>query len=76
MQDGIGTAARFRFPTGIDVDAFGNIFVADRGNRSIRRIDPVTRQVITIAGLNTVDPADVDAPTPWMRVFLNLLTWP
>jgi len=36
--DGVGTAASFRGPMGIAVDATGVVYVADSGNRSIRRI--------------------------------------
>lgn len=36
--NGIGTAARFNFPDGIACDRFGNIFVADTTNHTIRLI--------------------------------------
>ena len=36
--DGVGTAAAFRGPMGIAVDAAGVVYVADTGNRSVRRI--------------------------------------
>jgi sugar lactone lactonase YvrE len=44
------TKAKFNFPTGITVDAEGNIFIADRFNSIVRRIDPVTLNVTTHAG--------------------------
>jgi serine/threonine protein kinase, bacterial len=47
--DGTGSAARFGNPAGIAVDASGNVFVADEGNHSIRKITPDTR-VSTFAG--------------------------
>ena len=36
--DGVGTTASFRGPNGIAVDSAGVVYVADTGNRSIRRI--------------------------------------
>jgi hypothetical protein len=38
--DGIGPAARFDSPEGIAADANGNLFVADTGNRAVRKITP------------------------------------
>jgi sugar lactone lactonase YvrE len=37
-EDGIGTAALFSRPTDVAVDASGNVYVADAGNCTIRRI--------------------------------------
>lgn len=48
--DGVGGFARFNAPNGIAVDGAGNLFVADTGNHTIRKISP-DGMVTTFAGL-------------------------
>jgi sugar lactone lactonase YvrE len=48
--DGMGSEARFRNPSGAATDSAGNVFVADEGNSTIRRITP-EGLVTTLAGL-------------------------
>ena len=48
-QDGVGTTARFNHPDGVALDNTGNLYVADKGNATIRRITPAG-VVSTLAG--------------------------
>ena len=47
--DGVGTAARFYYPSGVAADAAGNVYVADTENHTLREISP-TGIVTTQAG--------------------------
>ena len=55
-EDGIGAAARFQYPVGTATDASGNVYVADSGNDTIRKITP--------GGAS----GDVSNPANWGRV--------
>lgn len=47
--DGSGAAARFAIPSGLAIDGSGNLYVADQGNHTLRKITPAG-EVSTIAG--------------------------
>ncbi|HYG77197.1 MAG TPA: PKD domain-containing protein [Planctomycetota bacterium] len=49
-DEGPGTAASLSAPTGVAVDAAGNILFSDMGNNRVRRINVTTGIVITVAG--------------------------
>jgi sugar lactone lactonase YvrE len=51
--DGTGAAARFYFPSGITIDADGNLYVTEFGTHRVRRITP-SGVVSTIAGSGPV----------------------
>jgi hypothetical protein len=51
--DGVGIAARFNSPTGIDIDPSGNLFVSDTTNNLIRKVSS-TGTVTTVAGVSGV----------------------
>lgn len=50
IANGSSTAAQFNNPSGVAVDAAGNVYVADKGNHAIRKIDPF-RNVTNFAGV-------------------------
>ena len=61
--DGIGSAVRFFEPQAIAVDAEGTLFIADTGNRSVRKLSPsgvVTTLVGPDAGLGRIEGITVD----------------
>ena len=53
--NGVGTAASFNDPSGITVDATGNLYIADADNNLIRKINPaglVTNVAGTLPGIS------------------------
>lgn len=59
-EDGPGSNARFNLPSGVAVDGAGNVYVADTGNYTIRKITPEA-VVSTVAG-KPGSPGGTDGP--------------
>ena len=59
---GPATSASLFEPQGIAVDAAGNVYIADYGNRRVRRVDP-SGIITTVAGGGTANPVDGGPPT-------------
>ena len=49
---GAATDARLNSPRGVAVDGVGNLYIADTGNRRVRRVDSAGT-IVTIAGTNS-----------------------
>ena len=47
---GPATRAEFRYPSGVAVDAMGNLYIADQRDHRIRRVDAATGTISNIAG--------------------------
>lgn len=47
--DGVASVAEFRWPYGVVMDGIGNLYISDRGNHTIRVLDPLGN-VSTFAG--------------------------
>jgi sugar lactone lactonase YvrE len=58
--DGAATAAKFCRPSGIAIDSADNLYVADGGNNSIRKITPVGVVSTLVSGLNSPNQIAVD----------------
>lgn len=55
--DGVGTSAMFRKPSGVTIDADGNLYVTDTNNHRIRKVTP-EGVVTTVAGSGVIAFAD------------------
>ena len=53
-DSGPATSASLNLPRGVAVDASGNLYIADRSNHRIRRVDDATGVITTVAGTGAV----------------------
>ena len=58
--DGTGALARFGGIAGLAIGSGGFLFATDPGNRTVRRIDPATRNVETVSGAPSSPPGPRD----------------
>jgi NHL repeat len=72
--DAVRTDARFNAPTGLAVDAHGDLYIGDAGNHLIRKMDLVSGMVIRYAGVpGTAGSADGPLLAATFDAPLNLL---
>jgi hypothetical protein len=60
---GLGSAARFNYPTGVSVDTAGNVYVADVNNHTIRNSVASAPATVTLSGLSKTYTGSAQAPT-------------
>src|SRR5262249_7747871 len=53
-EGGPATRAQIDRPTGLAVDANGNLYITDSGNPAIRNVDAASQIITTVAGLGTI----------------------
>ncbi len=52
-DNGPATSAKLYLPTGVALDTFGDLYIADAGNNRIRKVEITTGTITTIAGTGT-----------------------
>jgi sugar lactone lactonase YvrE len=60
---GPAVSAEINFPNDVDVDAAGNVYIADSGNNRVRKIDTNGLITTVVGGLNNAGSAGVNAPS-------------
>jgi len=67
---GAATSANLRNPSDVAVDAGGNIYIAERNNHRIRKIDAATNTINTIAGTGTPGTSGDGGPAILAQIYL------
>ena len=62
-NNGLGSAARFKYPFGVTVDATGNVFVADSHSHTIRNSVSSAPATVTLSNLSKTYTGSAQAPT-------------
>ncbi|KAJ1453108.1 hypothetical protein M885DRAFT_567842, partial [Pelagophyceae sp. CCMP2097] len=65
--DGPASRARFRFPSGVAIDALRNVYIADTGNHAIRVFENASQRVHTLAGALIGEAGSGDGPAASAR---------
>ena len=60
---GPAAAAEVNIPNDVEVDAAGNVYIADSGNNRVRKIDTAGIITTVVGGLNNAGSAGVNAPS-------------
>jgi cysteine-rich repeat protein len=66
-DDGPAILAQLRYPERVELDAAGNIYIADRWSHRVRRVDHQTGIIATVAGGGAVDQDNVPATSVFLR---------
>jgi sugar lactone lactonase YvrE len=62
--DGTGAAPRFDGPSGVAADASGNVYVADTGNNTIRKVTPAGVVSTVVGTPSPARPGNLPGPLP------------
>lgn len=65
--DGTGRAAQFGGPLGVALDGSGNLYVSERSNHDIRKVELATGKVTTLAGASTGGYVDATGTAAFFR---------
>ena len=67
--DGPSAMARFQSPHGVAVDSVGNVYVADTGNRAVRKINPAGAVVTIASYADATIPPGLGIATPLPPIY-------
>ncbi len=72
FQDGAGTNAAFGEPAGLAHDGASTLYVADRANHRVRKIDTITWEVNTLAGNGVAGRTDAVGRAAYLNLPIGL----